>query len=334
MSVDTVTANPATQIANAIGRAARSTGASFEYLLTTAQIESRLDSTAQAPTSSAKGLFQFIEQTWLGTLKQAGRALGFGDYADAIVPTPDGRYAVPDPAARDAIMRLRNDPTASAMMAGAFARANADQVGAAIGRAPTESELYMAHFLGSEGAARLISAAANSPRTNAVAMFPQAAAANRSVFFDRFGQARSASAVYAELTNRYQRARAVAFTPELRGTVSPPQAKTNPAPWPAVTAEVAGVSDTAAVTQAFADARDEQPRPAARHFFETMFSDRGGGAVANTVSSLWTGAKRAGPQPAQGSTDVAAPLPGGAINPLDLFVDGTRRARALFGGKG
>jgi hypothetical protein len=128
MSVDTVTANAATQIANAIGRAARSTGASFEYPLTTAQIESNLDPAARAPTSSAKGLFQFIEQTWLGTLKQAGRALGLGDYADAIVPTADGRYAVPGPAARDAIMRLRSDPTTSAMMAGAFSRENAAQV--------------------------------------------------------------------------------------------------------------------------------------------------------------------------------------------------------------
>lgn len=111
------------------------------YLLTTAQIESNLDPAAQAPTSSAKGLFQFIEQTWLGTLKQAGRALGLGDYADAIVPTADGRYALPDPAARDAIMRLRSDPTASAMVAGVLARENAAPVGSAIGRAPTKRKL-------------------------------------------------------------------------------------------------------------------------------------------------------------------------------------------------
>lgn len=90
MSVDTVTASPATQIANAIGRAVRSTGASFECLHTTAQIESSLDPAAQAPTSSTKGLFQFIEQTWLGTLKQADRALGLDNYADTIVPTAMG----------------------------------------------------------------------------------------------------------------------------------------------------------------------------------------------------------------------------------------------------
>jgi len=175
--------------------------------------------------------------------------------------------------------------------------------------------------------ARLISAAGNAPRTNAVAMFPQAAAANRSVFFDRFGQARSASAVYAELSNRYERARVAAFTPDLRGAIAPDPEKTTPAPWSTVT------PDTAAMTRAFADARDERPRPATRRFFETMFSDRGGGPVANTVNQLWSGPKGGAERPAQEPSDTAAPLPGGAINPLDLFVDSACRARALFGGK-
>ncbi len=57
---------------------------SFEYLLTTAQIESNFNPYAQASTSSANGLFQFIDQTWLGTMKQDGAALGLGRYADAI----------------------------------------------------------------------------------------------------------------------------------------------------------------------------------------------------------------------------------------------------------
>jgi hypothetical protein len=65
-----------------------------------------------------------------------------------------------------------------------------------------------------------------------------------------------------------------------------------------------------------------------------MFSDRGGGAVANTVNRMWTGAKGGRPPGDGSSSDGAAPLPGGAINALDLFVDSTRRARALFGGKG
>jgi soluble lytic murein transglycosylase-like protein len=89
MAVDSVIANAAPQIAGAIRQAARSTGISFEYLLTTAQIESNLNPTAQASTSSAKGLYQFIDQTWLATMKQDGPALGLGRYADAISRSAD-----------------------------------------------------------------------------------------------------------------------------------------------------------------------------------------------------------------------------------------------------
>ena len=59
------------------------TGADFHYLLATAQVESNLNPNAQASTSSARGLFQFIEQTWLATLKEQGRR-----WATAPMPMP------------------------------------------------------------------------------------------------------------------------------------------------------------------------------------------------------------------------------------------------------
>ena len=59
MAVDPVSGNTP-QISGAIRQAAQSTGVSFEYLLTTARIESNLNPTAQASTSSAKGLYQRI----------------------------------------------------------------------------------------------------------------------------------------------------------------------------------------------------------------------------------------------------------------------------------
>jgi soluble lytic murein transglycosylase-like protein len=77
MAVDNVSASPP-QVAGAIRQAANTTGTSFEYLLTTAQIESHLNPAAQATTSSAGGLYQFIEQTWLATVKSAGAAFGRG----------------------------------------------------------------------------------------------------------------------------------------------------------------------------------------------------------------------------------------------------------------
>jgi hypothetical protein len=304
MSVATVSANAASQIAGAISRAARSTGISFQYLLATARLESSLNPTAQAPTSSAKGLYQFIEQTWLATVKQAGPAHGLGAYAAAIVQAPDGHYAVPNAAARAAIMRLRDDPAASAMMAGAYARANAAQLAGAIGRSPTEAELYIAHFLGSDGAARLIATAARAPRTDAAAMFPQAAAANRGIFYDGFGRARNAGEVYASLAGRFETARAAAFVPGLRGTIAAPSR----------------APDTAGTAQAYAQAHDERPPPPdTRPLFEAMFTDRVGVPLDKAMMSLWTPAK--------------AKTPAVPARPLDLYGSGPRDARALFGGK-
>jgi hypothetical protein len=68
----------AASIAGAIRRAAAATGASFDYLLAAAKVESNLDPEARARRSSATGLFQFIEQTWLAMLKSAGPAYGYG----------------------------------------------------------------------------------------------------------------------------------------------------------------------------------------------------------------------------------------------------------------
>src|SRR5450755_4570946 len=112
------------RIAGAIKQAATTTGTSFEYLLATAKMESNFNPTAGASTSSAHGLYQFIDQTWLGTVKEAGAQLGYGNYANAITKSSSGSYSVSDPAARAAIMKLRDDPVASSAMAGLLTQSN------------------------------------------------------------------------------------------------------------------------------------------------------------------------------------------------------------------
>src|SRR5690242_8119865 len=89
MAVVTVNTMPSMQVAGAIKQAAETTGTSFEYLLTTAQIESGLNSAAAAASSTASGLYQFIDQTWLAMVKSVGPSLGLSNYAQAIVQTPD-----------------------------------------------------------------------------------------------------------------------------------------------------------------------------------------------------------------------------------------------------
>jgi hypothetical protein len=194
-------------VTGAIRQAARVTGTDFQYLLATAQVESNFNPNAKVATSSARGLFQFIQQTWLQTLKEQGRALGYGPYADAIERRPSGQYVVTEPRMHGAIMNLRSDPTANAVMAGAFTRANAKRLAGTLGRAQTEGELYIAHFLGASGASRLIGLAQSQPGTAAAAAFPGAAQANRSIFYDRAGRGRSVDEVYQALTGRYQVAR-------------------------------------------------------------------------------------------------------------------------------
>lgn len=197
--LDTVRA----KVAGAIKQAADNVGASFEYLLSTAKMESDFNPTAGASTSSARGLYQFIDQTWLATVKEAGGQLGYGQYADAITKSSSGEYVVSDSSTRQAIMKLRDDPKAASAMAAALTQSNSFQLTGQIGRRPTDSELYMAHFMGVGGAAKLITSAENNPQASAARLFPNAAAANRSIFYDRQGQARSVSEVYSVLNSRY-----------------------------------------------------------------------------------------------------------------------------------
>jgi hypothetical protein len=88
-------------------------------------------------------------------------------------------------------------------MAGAFANSNAKFLKERLGRNPSDGELYMAHFLGASGAARFISAAEARPDAKAATLFPRAAAANSSIFYDRQGGAKSLKQVYAGLVAKH-----------------------------------------------------------------------------------------------------------------------------------
>ncbi len=102
----------------AIQRASTATGVDFSFLMRTAKRESGGDPTAKAGTSSASGLFQFVDQTWLATLKQHGAKYGYARYAELIQRGPDGRYSVPGAEAKKAVMGLKLDPHAASLMAG------------------------------------------------------------------------------------------------------------------------------------------------------------------------------------------------------------------------
>ena len=185
----------------AIQRASSATGVDFGFLMRAAKRESSYNPNAKARTSSAAGLFQFLDQTWMSTLKQHGAKYGYARYADLIQQGANGHYYVPGGAdARATVMDLRLDPHAAALMAGELAADHAAYLRGRVGREPTAGELYAAHVLGPQGSAKLIDAVRVSPGYSAAAMFPQAAGANRAIFY-RDGRPATVAQVYANLTS-------------------------------------------------------------------------------------------------------------------------------------
>ncbi len=182
-----------------IARSAQRNGVDFKYLMAQAQLESGMRPDAKASSSSATGLYQFVEQTWLGLIKQKGDSYGFGWAQNAIVADRKGRLSVPDKALKSSILALRNDPTLSANLAGEFARENGSYLESRIGREPESVDLYLAHFLGPAGAGKFLNAFDANPHAAAAPAFSSAARSNRSIFYDRSGNARS----YQEIRNRF-----------------------------------------------------------------------------------------------------------------------------------
>jgi hypothetical protein len=199
------------RVAEAIKSASRATGADFGYLLKTAARESNFNNSAKAKSSSAAGLFQFIENTWLGTLKESGSQFGLEKYSDSIFKTSSGRYYVPNPQMRQEILKLRHDPEISSVMAGMFTQQNAEYISSRIGREPTEGELYIGHFLGPNGGARMIDLATTRPSERADHHFPQAARANRSIFYSK-GRPRTLGEVYRVLVAKHNKNQVAAPT--------------------------------------------------------------------------------------------------------------------------
>jgi hypothetical protein len=315
LAVQATTPTTGWVVNDAIRKAARATGTSFDYLLATAKVESNLNPNAAAKTSSARGLFQFIDQTWLSTVKQAGPALGYGRYADAITLSPSGRYEVSDPAARSAVMALRNDPAANAAMAGAFTARNAAKLTGKLGRGATDGELYIAHFLGPAGAARLIALAAERPDASAAAAFPKAAAANPSIFYNRDGSARSAAQVYGVLVGRFEVAR----------TGAAPAAVAAAPLQPAAPMATASVDPTL-----FAPAADV---PATAPVFHGLFrAEANRGPVSQFIRDLWTARPQvaAALSGAQRLDAVAPATPPAEGRQVGLYGSQPSHAQALF----
>lgn len=182
-------------VRNAIASAAAKTGVDFNYLIGQAQIESGMRPDAKASTSSATGLFQFIDSSWLSVVKDHGATHGLSWASDAITRV-NGRLTVADPQMKRAILDLRKDANTAAVMAAEHAADNKTALEGKLGRSVTGTDLYMAHFLGQGGAASFLSAHDGNPNRTAASLFPSAARANRGVFYAGNGRAKTLGEIY------------------------------------------------------------------------------------------------------------------------------------------
>ncbi len=247
----------ADRVVAALQKAAAATGSDFHYLLGTAMRESSLKPNAQSSSSSATGLFQFIDQTWLGLVKEHGAQHGLGDFAAAITKQPDGRYRA-DTDAKQSILALRKDPEVCALMAGEYAKTTEGALRASLGREVCGGELYAAHFLGPDAAAKLIKLASSDPGASAVAQFPQAASANKSVFLHTDGTAKTVREVYDWAVRQPGSAGTVRIAPAPADAGVMPQGAPEAAPESALT-KVAGAHD-AQVQMLLASVMNWQPK--------------------------------------------------------------------------
>lgn len=152
--------------------AAKMAGVDPKLMMTMASIESGFRPQVGAGTSSAKGLYQFINSTWQSMLKKYGAKYGI---------SPDAHQF---------------DARANALMGAEFLKENAAMLRKSIGREPTDTDLYMAHFMGAGGA---VSALRSPSEAIGAQAMPAAASANRNIYFERDGRPKTMGGVIAHL---------------------------------------------------------------------------------------------------------------------------------------
>ena len=161
-----------------------------QYLKATALIESGGNANAKAGTSSASGMYQFINSTWDQTVKQMGK-----------------NYSRDD----------RFDPKKAAEVMAFFTNQQKQQLEKGTGKQASNTDLYMAHFLGAGGATKFINAMKADPNQSAAATDRKAAAANKNIYYDKSGRERSVQEVYALMQQKMANAEAASASGKYGG---------------------------------------------------------------------------------------------------------------------
>ncbi|HXY59784.1 MAG TPA: transglycosylase SLT domain-containing protein [Methylocystis sp.] len=163
--------------------AAKTAGADPALMMSIADKESNFSPSVKASTSSASGLFQFIDTTWLRVVREFGERYGHAEEAKAI--TGDDEKPAVSQKKRAEVLGLRNDPYLAAAMAAEMLKRDGQKIADMLGRPLSAGETYLLHFLGPDDATRFMSKLDSSPDASAAKLLPKPARANKPIFFAR-----------------------------------------------------------------------------------------------------------------------------------------------------
>jgi hypothetical protein len=176
----------ARSIVEHVVQAAKETGSDPALLMAIADKESNFSPKAKASTSSASGLYQFIDATWFKAVRLFGWRHG-QEEAARMIENVDDVDRIPRQK-RNEILKLRNDPYLSAVFAAEMLKRDGERIAERIGRPLTMGETYLIHFLGPEDAARFMEKVEEAPHTSAARLLPKPARANKPIFYARQGR--------------------------------------------------------------------------------------------------------------------------------------------------
>jgi hypothetical protein len=179
-----------------IVRAAKETNSDPVLLMAIADKESSFATSVNASTSSAVGLFQFVEGTWFKVLRDFGADHGLAREAALVDGDLSGKE-------RTRILDMRKNPYLAAVMAAEMLKKDAADIGEKLGRDLTTEEIYLAHFLGPGDAYKFLAKVDSQPKAVAAKLLPKPARANRPIFFARSGR-KSKSLSVAEVHRKLE----------------------------------------------------------------------------------------------------------------------------------
>lgn len=246
--------------------AAKMTGVDVKTLAAMCAIESNFNPDAKAGTSSASGLFQFLTGTWNGMMNKYAAKYGIDPRTS---PT---------------------DPRAAVLMGAEFIKENLNTLKNRVkGRELTNTDAYMAHFLGAGTAAKFLNSDPNAIGADVMRGPPgkDPVAANMNVFFDKkTGQPRTLGEIYKLFNMKMDRESKKAGVGDSAPATPNPTPKTGP-----VAGDSAGGGNVATPTTGAAT-----PKPAEKSAPATAALAQAN-ATAAPVSAVATKTTPPVPQP-------------------------------------